>query len=268
MVVSPEINPRPAAPKGSTLTRLEELRTVVVRHTVREVVADKVATLIASGMLRVGDVLPSERDLAGALQVSRVTVRGALQALEARGIIAVSHGVRSRVIRADVGSVRTGIREQRLINSYDMDAVHAARLIVEMRVVADAATRMNGSTLALLRTALTTQKASLTDPVSFLISDREFHLTIYGRCGNPVLADFVGDLYSYMMEHRRKAVSRPEAIRQSVADHAAILAGLEAEDPDEVARAFEVHIERIYRTTRTVMAVADGDPTDPPARSS
>jgi DNA-binding FadR family transcriptional regulator len=262
MVVSPAID---RAESREALDPLDELRTAVVRHTMRDVVSDKIATLIASGMLQIGDLLPSERDLASALQVSRVTVRGSLQALEARGVIAVAHGVGSRVISTDVGPVRTGLREQRLINSYDMEAVHAARLLVECRVVADAATRMEAAALSTLRAAIVTQKAALSDPVSFLISDREFHTTIYQRCGNVVLADFVSDLYSYLMEHRREAVSRPNAIRQSVLDHEAILAALERADPDAAVAAFRIHMDRIYQTTRTIMAAAADGESGPPS---
>ena len=245
----------------SLLERVPELRTAVVRHTVRDVVADKIATLIASGMLQVGDVLPSERDLAAALQVSRVTVRGGLQILSARGIIEVSHGVRSRVASTDVGPVKTGLREPRLINSYPIEAVHAARLLVERQVVADAALRIDEAGLALLRDLLAAQAASQDDPVTFLISDREFHLAIYQACGNPVLADFVSDLYAYFMEHRRKAVSRRAAILRSVRDHEAIVAALEARDPARVVAAFEVHIDRIHQTTRSIM---DAEGKSPP----
>jgi DNA-binding FadR family transcriptional regulator len=245
------------------LSRVHELKTAVVRRTVRDVVVEKIATLIASGMLQVGDLLPSERELSAALQVSRVTVRAAIQVLEARGIIAVSHGIGSRVISADVGPVKTGLREPRLINSYDVEAVHETRLLVERYVVAEAARRISDADIAILTEALSTQSASLTSPVSFLISDREFHLTIYHACGNPVLADFVSDLYSYLMDYRRQAVSIPGAIALSVEEHRAILAALAARDPPAVVSAFEAHITRIRDTTRSIL---EGSPPAQKAR--
>lgn len=226
----------------------------VVRRNARDIVAEKIASLIASGILQVGDVVPGERDLAAALSVSRETVRGAMQNLAARGIIDVTHGARTRVKSAEVGSLATSLREPKLINSYDIEAIHSARLQVERPVVAAAAKRIDPATLALLEEALAVQRAAVTDPVRFLISDREFHLAIYRSCGNPVLADFVSDLYAYMMEHRRKAMAQPDAILKSHADHTVIVESLRAHDPEAVVAAFDRHLDRIYRTTIAIMA--------------
>jgi DNA-binding FadR family transcriptional regulator len=244
----------PAQEGFSVLEHVTQLRDELVRRSARDIVADKIASVIASGVLQVGDALPSERDLAAAIQVSRETVRGGMQILAARGIIEVSHGARTRVISADVGPLAAGLRGPKAMNAYDIEAVHATRMLVELAVVAEAALRIEDETLRLLDDALAAQRAATNDPVRFLISDREFHLAIYRSCGNPVLADFVSDLYAYMMEFRREAVSHPGAILKSLRDHAKILAGLRAHDRKSVVAAFERHIKRIYSTTVAIIA--------------
>jgi DNA-binding FadR family transcriptional regulator len=242
----------------SVLDHLPDLRDVVSRRTARDVVADKIARLIVSGILQVGDQLPSERDLAAALQVSRDTVRGGIQSLAARGIIDVSQGVRTRVATKDIGSLKGALYETRKINSYDIDAIHAARQTVERPVVAAAATHITEREMNLLRDSLSAQRAANDDPVRFLICDREFHLTIYRASRNPPLADFVSDLYTYMMAYRRKAISQPGAIAASYRDHKAIVAGLSAHDAESVVASFNIHLDRIYATTRGVL---DSDKT-------
>lgn len=237
----------------SVIEHLADLRDSVVRRTTRDLVADKIAGLVASGILRIGDFLPGERDLATAFQVSRETVRGGVQILAARGVVEVSQGARTRVVSTDLGPVVPGVTETRRINAYDIDTVHAARLLVEREVVTRAAKLIDPETLDFLRRSLASQRSALNDPVRFLISDREFHLAIYRTCGNPALADFVSDLYTYMMEIRRRAVSRDRAILKSVGDHEAILDGLERRDVSAVVRAFNVHLDRIYQTTRRVI---------------
>ena len=103
---------------------------------------------------------------------------------------------------------------------------HKSRLLIERAVAAEAAVRIDGSTLARLEQSLAIQKQTMRDPVHFLICDREFHLTIYRSCGNPLLADFVTDLYTFMLDHRRIAVSQPGAIEKSYLDHVAIFEAL------------------------------------------
>ncbi|WP_294640887.1 FadR/GntR family transcriptional regulator [uncultured Aureimonas sp.] len=248
------------------LENTPELREAIVRRNVRDVVAEKIAMLIASGIFKVGDDLPSERDLAAALQVSRESVRGGVQILAARGLLAVLHGARTRVRSDDVGPEFRRSREPRLINSYGLDDVHEARLLNELVVVGDAAGRMDEETLRFLNQSLKMQENALQDPVRFLVLDREFHLAIYRRCANPVLAEFVGDLFGYMMQQRHRAVSEPGAIARSHGDHAEILRALEGRDRDATVRAFGVHIQRIYDTTLRVMGLPPVDAEKEQAR--
>ena len=75
------------------------------------------------------------------------------------------------------------------------------------------------------------------------------------RCTNEGWGEFdmTIDLYAYMLEHRRRAVSRPGAIAKSCRDHAAIVAALRAHDANAVVAAFDHHLTRIYRTTRSIL---------------
>lgn len=225
----------------------------LARRTVKDMIVDKLAALIGTGVLQIGDDLPSERDLAAALSVSRETVRGAIQTLAGRGIVEISQGARTRIVRDDVGVIGGGVFGPSAVNRYDIDSVHAARLLVEQALVADAAVRIDAATLARLDASLAAQKETMGDPIRFLICDREFHLAIYRSAQNALLCDFVTDLYTYMLEHRRAAVSHPGAIERSYEDHVEIVAALRSRDPVAVVAAFRRHIERIYTTTRTVL---------------
>lgn len=240
------------------LREVPNFRDAIVKRSIKEQVADKIAALIASGILQVGDALPGERELASALNVSRETVRGAVQILSIRGVLEVSHGSRTRVVRAEVGPVTIGFATARAIDAYDLKAVHAARLLVERQIVAEAALRIGPAALQTLDMLLAAQWAALDDTVRFLISDREFHVSIYQASGNALLADFATDLYAYMMERRRVAVARPGAIGRSYADHRAIVEALRRKDPEAATAAFAVHAERIYETTRSVLEVGAG----------
>lgn len=240
------------------MSRFTPLSEAIQKQTAKELISDKIVSLIASGILQVGDELPGERELAGMLSVSRETVRGAVQRLAGQGILQVSQGARTRVARGDVDAEtqRIGVTTPKSINGYSLDDVHEARLLVETSVVAEAATRIREDDLRRLEFSLETQATVSDDPIRFLICDREFHLTIYRAAENRLLSDFVVDLYTYMLDQRRTAMSRPGAIPRSLDDHRQIVAALRQHDPAAVAAAFGTHIRRIHETTRAIGAGA------------
>ena len=59
---------------------------------IADAVVDQIEMMIVDGILKEGRKLPSERDLAVSMQVSRPKIREALQTLEARGLVTVRHG--------------------------------------------------------------------------------------------------------------------------------------------------------------------------------
>lgn len=232
----------------------------ITRQTARDSVAEKLTTLIATGMLRAGDELPGERELANVLHVSRETVRGAIQILAGRGFIEVSQGSRSRVADVDLSHLPITIASKSAIDRYDLDAVHGARMLVELDVVGQAVRMITDETIAKLENLLVAQAQAGEDTMRFLICDREFHLAIYRCCGNPLLTDFVTDLYGYLMDYRREAMAKPGATANSYRDHVEIVEALKRRDEGAVVDAFRRHLTRIYETTQELRALRNVRP--------
>lgn len=230
----------------------------VSRQSVREVIAGKLAALISSGVLAVGDELPGERELASSLSVSRETIRGAIAILAAHGILRVAHGARTSVAKADVSALAPGAPDIGWTGAYDLESVHDARILIERRIAADAAARMTPEILDKLRASIAAQEACADDPVRFLLCDREFHAILYRAAENDVFFDMAMSLYNHLLDHRRRIIGRPGAVAESLADHRAILAALEAGDAMGAVAAVAAHATRIYQTTRAFLDRRDG----------
>ena len=233
-----------------------DLRAEVARaRTVRERISDKLASLVASGILQVGDELPSERELASAFAVSRETVRGAIQTLAAKGVVAVSQGSRTRVVSRKIDSLKIGVASPSAINAYDLESVHNARLLVERAVVAEAALRIDEATLARLEQSLAIQKQTMRDPVHFLICDREFHLAIYRSCRQSAARGF---RHRSLHVHARPSPDRCLAARRDREELSRsrrdLRSACSARDPQAATDAFGRHIDRIYATTVEILA--------------
>lgn len=223
------------------------------RQSMKDMVAEKLSLLIASGLLEIGDSLPSERDLATALGVSRETIRGAILILSTKGILSVTQGARSTVASNEIDAPGLlGAMGSSNMRQYSLDDVHQARLKIEAEVsrLGVSGDSLSKSDLVRLGNLIVAQEKATKDPIRFLILDREFHTIIYRACGNEVLSDIATTLYSYQLDHRRKVVTKPGIIARSIGDHHAILAALEARDVERLCAAFRVHERRIYETTR------------------
>jgi DNA-binding FadR family transcriptional regulator len=235
------------------LQRVPGGETGIAKRTVKNQISDKLAYMIHSGLLRPGDELPSERELASTLGVSRETVRSAIAVLQARQMIEVSQGSRTRVLGRGPVPLHESVSTLGDLKNHSLEEVAEARAAVEVQVVWLAAQRITAAQLARLETLLAEQETMLSDPVRFQISDQEFHETLYRACGNELLANVVFDFYGYALDHRRRALQRRGAIAHSVADHRAIVQALKTGKPELAVAAMQQHLEQVQRTTRDVM---------------
>jgi len=231
------------------LSSFPDLKSAVSKRTVREQIAGKLAAMIRSGLLRVGDELPSERDLSATLEVSRETVRSAVQALAAVGMLEISQGARTRVARTEGYPFVSGAPDPDRIGRYSADEVFKARKLVELAVVRDAALRIERVDIERLRRLVEAQGEMANDPVRFQISDIEFHRLIYRAGGNRLLEAFLGEVYDYALDIRRTVLLKPDAVAASWRDHQRIFKALAAHDAEGAAAATERHLLRVHRTT-------------------
>jgi DNA-binding FadR family transcriptional regulator len=210
--------------------------------------------MIHTGLLRPGDELPAERQLAATLGVARETVRAAIGVLQARRMIEVSQGARTRVLGPGPFALHESVSTLGNLRNRSFEEVAEARAAVEVQVIWLAAQRIGAHELARLEALVKEQETMLDDPVRFQISDREFHATLYRACGNTLLVDVVSDFYDYALEFRRRALQRPGAIAHSVAEHRAIVQALATGKPERAVSAAQKHLEQVRKTTLDEMS--------------
>lgn len=225
----------------------------IQRATTAQIVSDKLVFMIASGLLDVGDALPSERDLARTLGISRTTARRAIQLMAERGLIEIAQGARTRVVRVPSDSDSAEMPLVLNLAAHDLRSVYAARRTIEREILQDVARTISTKTIARLNDLVEAQADMLADRAAFQISDREFHETIYRAGSNPVLSELALGLYAYGLGYRRKVLSLPGAIARSHADHRRIIEALMAHDPQNAALRADEHLVNIYDTTSDAM---------------
>ncbi|WP_087017233.1 FadR/GntR family transcriptional regulator [Thaumasiovibrio subtropicus] len=226
-------------------------------RTKKEILASKLLEMIFSGLLRDGDTLPSERELCTMFGVSRETVRGAIGMVAAYGLIAVSHGAKSRINRSEEGLQRCAELVPALtnltINNFDIDAVFESRKVVESAIARGVACHIDPTGLHQLAELIDQQKTMFNNAAHFQLSDKRFHKLIAEYSDNAILAEYADELYAYGLNFRRSVLEQPGAIEKSYHEHVAIYQALNQGDASLAEAAMLNHLDSVYETTVTAM---------------
>ena len=208
------------------------------------VVADRIQELIRAENIAPGERLPSERDLATKLSVSRASLREALIALELGGVIEVRGGsgvyVSERPAAADLPEAGPGPFE-----------VLSARRLIESEIAAIAARVANDGAIDAILKAVVEMEQNHSNYSSNEQADRNFHLAIARATGNSALVGSLDYLWDQRgrLWHKLKEHFQTEELRQeTLKDHRRILEAIAAHDPAAARKAMRAHLERVTRT--------------------
>ena len=209
------------------------------------VVADRIQGLIRDENIQPGERLPSERDLATKLSVSRASLREALIALELGGVIEVRGG--SGVYVSEPPEQETRLPEA----GPGPFEVLSARRLIESEIAAIAARVATDSAIDEILKAVQAMEKHHADKASNEQADRNFHLAIARATGNSALVGAVSYLWDQRgrLWHKLKEHFQTEELRQeTLKDHRRILEAIAAHDPAGARKAMRAHLERVTRT--------------------
>ncbi len=213
-------------------------------HHAFEACVEQLATAIRLGVYPRDTVLPPERELAERMSVSRATLREAIAALRAAGMVQTTRGRgggtvvlhRPKPPRASAAAALKGRHSQLL------DAL-AFRRVVEPGAAELAAGRdLDETTQTMLRECLSAV-SSAESPITHRQCDSRLHLAIATACGSPLTIAAVtrvqGDLHDMLQAIPVLAVN----IDHSNAQHEAIVTAILTGDQRKARRVMSEHCE-------------------------
>jgi GntR family transcriptional repressor for pyruvate dehydrogenase complex len=207
----------------------------------RDAVAGYLETEIVSGRLKPGARLPSERHLAGELQVSRPIVREAMRALVERNLVEVLPG-RGAFVRSSrpVDAASRFDTIYRLGNATPRDLVEA-RTMLECTAAALAAERATEIDLIALETAATgcEQAATIVDKARF---DLAFHLGVARAAQNPVIETMFRSISALTVELMFRSLSDLAVTNASLPFHTEIVVAIRERAPERARQAMQEHL--------------------------
>ena len=216
----------------------------VRRNKVYEEVARQIERLILK-KLKPGDKLPSERELAETLGVSRSSIRDAIRSLELMGMVEPRQGAGTiiREISSDslVNPLGNALKRKEELISELLDF----RKMLEPPLAARAATRVSADEISEMEEILQRQQEKQSHGEAAVAEDAEFHYSIALASGNSVVLkvlDILMDLLRGTRERSLQVEGRPQ---KSLAGHRRILAALKRHDAEAAKAAMRRHIEDV-----------------------
>jgi GntR family transcriptional repressor for pyruvate dehydrogenase complex len=216
----------------------------VRKNKVYEEVARQIERLILK-KLKPGDKLPSERELAEMLQVSRSSIRDAIRGLELMGLVEPRQGAGTIVkeMSADVvvNPFATALKQRQALVSELLDF----RKMLEPPLAARAATHASPDEVAEMEEILLRQEEKLERGETTMGEDAEFHYSIALASGNSVVLKVLDILMDLLRETRERSLQVEGRPRKSLSGHRRILAAIKRQDAESAKAAMRRHIEDV-----------------------
>jgi GntR family transcriptional regulator, transcriptional repressor for pyruvate dehydrogenase complex len=217
---------------------------VVRRNKVYEEVAKQIERLILK-KLKPGDKLPSERELAEMLQVSRSSIRDAIRGLELLGLVEPRQGagtiVRERSSDSSVNPFANALKRRQNLVTELLDF----RKMLEPPLAARAATHASADEISEMEDILQRQEKTQGQGDAAIAEDAEFHYSIALASGNSVVLKVIDTLMDLLRDTRQHSLQVDGRAEKSLAGHRRILSAIKRHDAEAAKAAMRRHIEDV-----------------------
>lgn len=240
--------------------------TKIKQERLSDVIARELEAMILEGVVAPGDRLPPERELAQEFDVSRPSLRQALQKLESSGLLETRHGGGSYVKDAIAPLITDPLTE--VFQRHPQAALD----FIELRGTLDgmsayyAALRSTDDDRAILAERFKAIEAThlLDDPSEEAERDADFHIAVAEASHNLILLHVVRGLIEMLRKDvifNRMTLYERGGAREALLDqHRAIHEAIMARDAEAARRAAErhmAHVDVVLRERQRTDARAD-----------
>lgn len=207
-----------------------------------EETVERLLHAIKLGVFPAGSRLPSERDLAEHLGVSRSTLRDGLADLQVAGYLTIQRGrYGGAMVSAELPSGTDG-RSEASVRQADVEDALTFRAVVEPAAARLAAQR-GSSEASQARLVEALHAVTGSDATQYRPLDARLHLTIAELAGSPSLTLAVAQARSRANDLLDQIPFLPANLHHSNRQHAAIVRAVLTGSPERAQQAMTAHLE-------------------------
>lgn len=213
-------------------------------------VIDQIKEMLNRGELKPGDQLPSEREFAELLGISRVSLRQALTVLETLGIVEIRHGEGTFISSTSDGFSDLNMYLSKISKESDPLDILEARKLIEVEIAGLSARERTKEDLRIMKEILVEMERKIERGEETLLIDLKFHLHIAESTHNPVLLSVMGQIGSLMKQNLWRVVkglslTTPGRAEKYLEQHWVIYNAIKGGDSTKAKEAMLKHLESI-----------------------
>jgi GntR family transcriptional repressor for pyruvate dehydrogenase complex len=233
------------------------------RLSLAEQVTRDLTARLATGELRPGDQLPTERELVDHYKVSRTVVREAISSLRAAGRLVTRQGRGAFVLEPPPEAPGYRLNPAEIGTAQDMLRVMEVRIAIEAEAAYLAADRRQDGQVAELVALHDAFGAAAGDAEGSAGRDEEFHLRIAHLTGNGYFASLLAGLAPRLLPRARLDLFRADGAarlayhRRLQLEHGNILDAVARGDAEAARAAMRLHLTNSRERLRAALRQLD-----------
>ena len=227
--------------QSSALIRLAREMGPVRPADLTENVVRQLKACILRGIIKPGERLPPERELATLLKISRGSLRQALKALQVMGVLEVIQGSGAYLTNASEAILRDPADLLIPLKGHSFAEMYEARRAMEAESAASAARRSTPEDIRRMRQEIESMRKISMNTRRFVERDMAFHRHIAVASGNSIFVWFIV-LLQKVLAKGQLTHARNERLHLLTQEHGRIVDAIEARDPDAARERMLAHL--------------------------
>jgi GntR family transcriptional repressor for pyruvate dehydrogenase complex len=214
------------------------------RLSITDQAVQQIKNEILSGRYKIGDRIPTEKDLCQQLGIGRSTVREALRMLKALGFIEVKQGKGAFIIKTNEDSDEK-IRDWFSKNKIELIDFIQVRMSLEPLAVRLTIERASDEEIINIEKILEIFEDAVKsgNALDLAMMDEAFHTAIAEASGNNLLIMLNRTIVEFFREYRVRSFAVKKNIKNALEPHRKIMQAIRARNADAAAQAMVDHLK-------------------------
>jgi GntR family transcriptional repressor for pyruvate dehydrogenase complex len=233
----------------------------IIKTNIMQQVRDYLKENIGNGSWQVGEKIPSENALTQTLQVSRLSVRMAIQQLIGIGALESAHGKGTFVVNNDIAGLTRRVSRFSEEDCREIQKVLEFREIIEPETCYYATLNATKENLDALAKFLIDMQSHVGSSKEFVMADIFFHEEISKASGNPLLEKCLCDVFQATTRNHEQ-INKMFGFDDGLHYHRLILDAMVNRNAVKAKAFMKRHLRKAIRTMNLPQGEDTGEPTE------